>query len=81
MTATDNVRLKPNSTGVELPNPKTEPTISVPRAGEILGLSRDGAYDAAARGEIPTLRFGRRLVVPTAHLLAMLGLGEQVGAV
>jgi excisionase family DNA binding protein len=49
------------------------PTISVERAGEILGISRRSAYRAAAREEIPTLRVGRRLLVPTHRLLAMLG--------
>ncbi len=49
------------------------PTISVEEAGELLGISRRSAYRAAARGELPTLRLGRRLVVPTAKLLALLG--------
>lgn len=67
-------------TGVVLPDPLKEPTITVPRAGGILGLSRASAYDAASRGEIPTLSFGRRLVVPTAKLLALLGLDGGEGA-
>ena len=50
------------------------PTTTVPVAGEVLGLSRNKAYEAAARGEIPTLKFGRRLVVPTMLLRRMLGL-------
>ena len=50
------------------------PTISVEEAGEILGVSRRSAYRAAENGELPTLRLGRRLVVPTPKLLAMLGL-------
>jgi hypothetical protein len=41
------------------------PTTTVPLAGQLLGLSRNKAYEAAARGEIPTLRFGKRIVVPT----------------
>lgn len=56
-----------------LPNPAKEPVLSVARAGEVLGLSRGSAYEAVRRGEIPSLRFNRRLVVPTARLLAMLG--------
>ena len=47
-------------------------TVTVPEAGELLGLSRNAAYQAADRGEIPTLRIGRRLVVPTPQLLGML---------
>jgi excisionase family DNA binding protein len=35
-------------------------TYSVPEAGFILGLSRNAAYEAARRGEIPTLKFGQR---------------------
>jgi excisionase family DNA binding protein len=50
------------------------PTTSVAEAGRALGLSRNAAYEAVKRGEIPTLRFGRKLVVPTAPLLKMLGL-------
>lgn len=39
-------------------------TYGVPEAGEMIGLSRNGSYDAAARGEIPTFRVGRLLKVP-----------------
>ena len=45
-----------------------EPTTTVPLAGKALGLSRNASYEAAARGEIQTLRFGRRIVVPCAWL-------------
>ena len=59
------------------------PTISVEEAGQILGLSRPSAYAAAGRyletGDgLPVLKFGRRLRVPTAPLLAMLGVGAPV---
>jgi hypothetical protein len=50
------------------------PTTTVPMAGQALGLSRNKSYEAAARGEIPTLRFGKRIVVPTMPLRRMLGL-------
>jgi len=64
-----NARIAPELT--ELP-----PTLTVKRAGELLGLSRSAAYRAAATGELPTLAFGR-LVVPTFRLLEMLGLSVQ----
>ena len=54
------------------------PTTTVPLAGKLLGLSRNKAYEAAAKGEIPTLRFGKRLVVPTMPLKRMLGLESDV---
>lgn len=41
-------------------------TITVEEAGRQLGLSRNSAYQAAGRGEIPTIRMGRRLLVPLA---------------
>ena len=34
-----------------------------PEAGRLLGLGRNATYDAVARGEIPVIRFGRRIVV------------------
>ena len=47
-------------------------THTVPEAGEILGLGRNGAYEAARTGELPTIRFGRRIVVPKAALKRLL---------
>jgi excisionase family DNA binding protein len=41
-----------------------EPTYSVPEAGRRAGLGRNASYAAAKRGEIPTMRFGRKLRVP-----------------
>ncbi|MDQ4213779.1 helix-turn-helix domain-containing protein [Microbacterium capsulatum] len=51
-------------------------TITVPHAGELLGIGRDAAYAAVANGEIPSLHLGRRIVVPTAKLLALLGVEQ-----
>ncbi|HEV8649214.1 MAG TPA: helix-turn-helix domain-containing protein [Actinomycetes bacterium] len=50
------------------------PTISVERAAKLLGVSRSAAYRAAANGQLPTISFGRRLLVPTSRLLEMLGM-------
>jgi excisionase family DNA binding protein len=49
--------------------------LSVPQAASLLGISKDLAYDLTARGELPSLRFGRRVVVPTKPLLALLNGG------
>jgi excisionase family DNA binding protein len=54
------------------------PTISVERAARLLGLSRSAAYRAAATGQLPTLAFGRRRVVPTVRLMQMLGIPQEV---
>jgi len=50
-----------------------ELTISVPEAGRrYFGLSRNGAYAAADRGELPTIKIGRLLRVPVRALEQML---------
>jgi excisionase family DNA binding protein len=41
---------------------------TVEEAGELLDLGRSGAYEAARRGDIPTIRIGRRLLVPKVAL-------------
>jgi len=43
----------------------------------LLRVSRGSAYAAAKKGEIPTIRIGRRLLVPLAALDRLLG--EQAG--
>jgi Helix-turn-helix domain len=51
----------------------TELTLSVPEAGKrYFGLSRNGSYDAAARGELPIVRIGKLLRVPVRALERML---------
>ncbi len=39
-------------------------TITVEEAGCMLGISRGLAYQMAREGKIPTIRFGKRMVVP-----------------
>ena len=41
-------------------------TYTVDEAGVMLGVSRNTAYALAKRGDIPTIRMGRRLLVPKA---------------
>jgi excisionase family DNA binding protein len=66
--------------GVAVPTPEEKATLNVwPETGQILGLSKSSTYDGVARGEIPTIRVGRRLLVPTAALRRMLQLdGDTV---
>jgi excisionase family DNA binding protein len=49
----------------------------VPEAGEMLGLTRNASYDAAKRGDIPTIRIGKLIRVPKAAFHQML---ERAGA-
>lgn len=48
-------------------------TMSIPEAGALyFGLSRNGSYQAAERGDIPTIRVGRKLRVPVAAMERLL---------
>ena len=44
----------------------------MPEAAALLGINRNTAYEAAARGELPVIKIGKRLLVPRARLEAML---------
>ena len=54
-------------------------TYTVPEAGARLGLSKNAAYEAAKRGELPTLKIGGRLFVPIAAFEQMLASVEVRG--
>lgn len=44
----------------------------VPEAGAMLGLTRNASYEAAKRGDLPTIKFGRQLRVPKVAFEKML---------
>jgi excisionase family DNA binding protein len=48
--------------------------LKVEQASALMGISRSAAYRAVAAGDLPSVRFGCRLYVPTARLLELLGL-------
>ena len=50
----------------------TSHVFTVDEAGRMLGISRALAYDLVRKQVIPSLRLGRRIVVPRAALLALL---------
>jgi len=56
-------------------------TLTIPEAARLLGIGRNLAYEIAARdGEIagvPVIRVGRRLLIPLARLLEVLGLDDD----
>lgn len=54
-------------------------TLTVPEAGaEYFGLSRGASYEAAKRGDIPTIRMGKLLRVPVRALEEMLNVKREV---
>ena len=48
-----------------------------PEVGKMLGLTRNGAYEAAKRGDIPIIRIGKLIKVPKAAFDRMM---EDAGA-
>jgi len=48
-------------------------TLSIPETAKVLGIGRSKAYQAAQCGEIPTIRIGKRVLVPVAQLERLLG--------
>ena len=55
-------------------HPELPALLRVEQACRLLGISRSAGYRAATAGDLPILRLGRRIYVPTGRLLAMLGL-------
>jgi excisionase family DNA binding protein len=51
--------------------------LEVPEAGRLLGLGRNASYEAAKRGDIPTIRIGKLIRVPKVAFDRML---ERAGA-
>lgn len=56
----------------EINNSRRE-TLSVAEAGRRLGISRSSAFQAAANGQLPVIKIGKRLLVPRVALERMLG--------
>ena len=48
--------------------PRDRLTLSVPEVAVRLGISRGLAYELVARGELPSLRLGNRIVIPVVAL-------------
>ena len=47
-------------------------TLTILEAANALGIGRNAAYEAARRGEIPTIKIGKRLLVPLVALERLL---------
>lgn len=58
-------------------HPELPALLRVEQACRLLGISRSAGYRAVTAGDLPILRLGRRIYVPTARLLAMLGLHPE----
>lgn len=48
-------------------------TLTVEQAAKLLGIGRSTAYELVHTGDIPSLRLGRRIVVPVGQIAEKLG--------
>jgi excisionase family DNA binding protein len=55
-------------------------TLTVKEARLLLGVSRGLMYEAIRRGEIPSIRVGRRILIPYAAFMKFLEAANQKGA-
>jgi hypothetical protein len=53
---------------------KEKVSVPVELAGKAFGLCRHSAYAAVKKGEIPSVKIGGKIAVPTAPLRKMLGI-------
>jgi len=49
--------------------------VTVPEAAEMLGISRNFAYQLVREGKLPSIRFGKRILIPKVALEKMLEKG------
>lgn len=56
---------------MKIPTLEGRLSVSIPEAALLLGLSRNSVYAAAERGDLPTIRLGRRILVPVGPLQAL----------
>lgn len=66
----------PDASAIDLYN---RPTISVDEFAAVVEIGRSSAFAAVKSGEVPHLRIGRRIRIPTAAVRRMLQLPEEAG--
>lgn len=47
--------------------------LTVTEVAHLLRISRGAAYSAVRRGDLPSIRLGHRILIPTARILESLG--------
>ena len=59
--------------------PEERLTLTVPEVARLLGVSRMTAYTAVREGTIPSIRIGRRVLIPRAALYRLLAKADAAG--
>lgn len=55
-------------------------TMTVTETAEMLGISRSSAYECVRAGSIPSIRLGRRIVIPKQAVARILDVAAQLPA-
>lgn len=58
---------------MKLPDPAERPTLTVTEMAEIIGVGRAKAYEMVKREQVPAIRAGRQILIPTHALREWLG--------
>jgi excisionase family DNA binding protein len=56
-------------------------TYNVKETARLLGVSKNSCYEAIRRGELPSLRVGRRVLIPRNQLERLLSSDIQIGGI
>jgi excisionase family DNA binding protein len=51
--------------------------LTVPEAASLLRVGKGSVYESCRRGELPSVRIGRRLLIPKAALMRLLAEGNS----
>lgn len=54
-------------------------TLTVPEVGEVLGISRAGAYELVRSAGFPHIKIGSRILVPRDKFIAWIDENTEVG--
>lgn len=57
---------------MSLPDPHVSPTMRVRQVADVLGVSKAVVYEAVRTGQLPSLRVGHLVLIPTSALVRLL---------
>ncbi len=79
LTPTEEVKSRggAGSVGVGTTSGTERLTLTVEEAAKLLGISRAFAYESVRRGDIPSIKIGRRVLVPKAQLYRLVGVTDD----
>jgi len=55
-----------------IPNQEKRLTLTVRETAELLEISRNVVYEAGRTGQIPSIKFGRRIIIPYRAIIRIL---------